>query len=180
LTRRLLHIAPLVVLAALMGCDNEETTRPDAELIVGTWLGETMNARTVVGLSVPVLDLEGSGDVARFTFEEDGDYTFLYDPADGRALDIPETDVSIPLDQTVSFSGNYTLDEADGTIFLSATDGFPLGATLEYDFDGDDALEVIIDDPETLGVLVGLATDSPEIELLASVVTGGSIRYARS
>jgi hypothetical protein len=179
-TRRFLHIASLVVFAALTGCDDDPTTRLDDELIVGTWEGETMNARTVIGLSVPVLDLEEGGDVARFTFEEDGTYAFLFDPADGRTLEIPETDVSIPLEGTVSFSGNYTLDEADGTIFLSASTNLPVGLTLEYDFDGDDALEVIADDPETLGALVGLATDSPELELLASVVTGGSIRYRRS
>jgi hypothetical protein len=177
---RLLPLALPLLAVGLSGCDDQETTRPDAELVVGTWLGETMNARTIIGLSVPVLDLEEGGDVARFTFEEDGSYTFVFDPADGRELAIPETDVSIPLDETVSFAGNYTLDEGDGTIFLSATDDLPLGLTLEYDFSGDDELEVIADDPETLGVLVGIATDSEELELLASVVTGGSITYART
>ena len=178
--RQPFHIALLAVSVALFaGCDSETTTRPDDELIVGTWLGETMNVRTVVGLSVEVLDLEAGGDVARFSFEEDGTYAFLFDPAEDRELSIPETDVSIPLDVTVSFSGNYTLSAGAGTIFLSAG-RFPAGLTLEYDFNGDDELELIADDPETLGALVGLATDSPEIELLASVVTGGSISYARS
>lgn len=175
---RILLTVLFLAVAALAGCDDQATTRPDDELIVGTWRGDAMNARTVVGISVPVLDFQ-AGDVVRFVFEEDGGYTFRFEPADGRELTIPGTDVSVPLDQDASFSGNYTLDEGDGTIFLSASDDLPVGLTLEYDFDGDDALEVIAEDAETLGALVGL-TDLEELELLATVVTGGSISYRRN
>ena len=181
MNRLRLYTALLVALVALLaGCDTATTTRPDAELIVGTWAGETLNARTAINVSVPVLDLEDSGDVARFTFREDGAYTFAFEPAEGRAISIPQTGVSIPLEGEARFAGNYTLDEAGDTIFLSASADLPVGLTLGYRFRGDDGLEVIADDPETLGLLVGLATDSPELQLLASVVTGGSIRYARN
>ena len=169
----------LVLALGLAACDSATTTRADAELIVGTWQGQDVRARTVVGISVPVLDLDMSGDVAQFTFGSDGTYSFLLDLAQGRELSIPQTSVSIPVDQTVSFSGTYTLNEAANTLFLSAGQ-FPSGLTLGYDFSGDNALTIIADDPETLALLVGLATDDETIQLLASAVTGGSIAYARS
>ena len=168
-----------VVVLGLAGCDSQTTTRSDADLIVGTWLGESVRAETVLGVSVPVLDLDQSGDMTRFTFGADGSYSFLFDLADGRTLDIPNTGVSIPVDQSVSFSGTYTLNETANTLTLSAG-SLPANVTLEYDFDGDDAFEIIAEDPETLALLVGVATDDATIQLLASVVTGGSIQYTRS
>ncbi len=188
MNRRLTHtgLAFVLGLAALglaalglAACDTAETTRADAERIVGTWEGESVSARTTVGVSLPILDLSASGDVTRFTFGADGSYAFLFDPADGRALTIPQTNVSIPLDQTVSFSGTYSLDDAAHTLTLSAG-SLPANVTLGYAFSGDDALSVLAEDPETLLLLVGAATDDATIQLLASVVTGGSIRYARS
>ncbi len=177
------HSASALALAAVAfmgvsGCDAGDDGRTDAELIVGTWDAETFNARTIIPLvgSVPVVDLESGGDEAAFIFEADGGYTFRFEPADGRTFEIEQAGIVVPLSD-VTLTGSYTLDEGSGRIALTDAD-VPGGLTLDYDLDGDD-LELIAEDPETLALLIGLASDDPIVTTLATVVTGGSIALRR-
>ncbi|HEX9950312.1 MAG TPA: hypothetical protein VGB53_00955 [Rubricoccaceae bacterium] len=175
----------LLVLGALSGCDEADTTdtRPDRERIVESWNAATANVR-VQGLpfGIPVADLTASGDVQTFTFRPNGTFSFLFDPADGRRVTISyqgQTYVSFPLDRTVSLSGDYTVDEATdqvtfSTIATATADDFRMG----YRFgtlSGAGSLELVAEDPETLARLFGLA-DADAAEL-ARVVTGGSVTY---
>ena len=174
--RRLFHntlatTALLAVALVFAACDNAEDDVPDSERIVGTWEVETVNATTGIGLSIPVLDLESGGDESSFDFDDDGTFAFTFDPADGRSLDVTGTPVSIPLDQPVSFDGTFVLDEPNAQIRLT-TDASPGGVVFGYRFRGSDDLELIADDPGALALLLGLA--APELEVLATVVTGGS------
>lgn len=164
-----------LMLVALVACDSTESDTPDAERIVGTWDADEIGVRTVIGLTVPVFDTNQDGDVARFTFGAEGTYTFLLDPADGRTIEV--AGVSIPLAGSVSLNGTYTLTESDRRILLT-TERVPGGLTLQYRFQGNDELELIAEDPETLAFLLGLADE--DVALLATVITGGSIQLRRS
>lgn len=181
---RLLHIAllPLLAVALLTGCDSNDDETPDAERIVGTWQAERINATTRVGLSVPVYEM-GSDDRAELRLSGDGDegplFFFDFEPADGRTLSVPGTDVEIPL-YPVRLAGSYQLNEENRTIRLRtdslfSTSTYEVDATLGYRLSGNGSLELIAESPETLALIVGLGTDDATIEALASVVTGGSL-----
>ncbi len=134
-----------------------------------------------VPFGIPVADLASAGDEQTFAFSDNGTFTFVFDPAEGRRVTISyqgETYVSFPLDQTVRLSGDFTVDEGTkqimfSTIATATADDFRLG----YRFSGQ-TLELSAQDPETLARLFGLA--SGDASELARVVTGGSVTYRKA
>ena len=111
--QRILILSILLVFAcSLAACDTSTTTtRPDSERIVGSWEGTDLNARIIGGLSVSIPGTDPSA--ASVTFGSGDAFSFLFDPADGSMLGIPQTTVSVPLPDQVSITGAYTLDESE-------------------------------------------------------------------
>jgi hypothetical protein len=185
-----LALAALAVLA-LPACGlvgGTDDPRPHAELVVGAWDATTASVLVDVGptnVSVPVSDLAASGDEQRFTFDDDGTFSFVFDPADDRTIRVdPEGttfDFELPLpDGPVTLSGTYELDEVANEIHFSTiagqtADDFHLG----YSFSGSSSsrLNLEAEDPETLGRLFGLA--GSDYEVFAQYVVGGSLTYGR-
>ncbi len=174
--QRILILSILLVFAcSLAACDTSTTTtRPDSERIVGSWEGTDLNARIIGGLSVSIPGTDPSA--ASVTFGSGAAFSFLFDPADGSMLGIPQTTVSVPLPDQVSITGTYTLDESEETISV-ARPGIPAALELGYNFRGDDDLELIAETPDAFADLLGLASE--DAALIATVVTGGSIRFDR-
>jgi hypothetical protein len=184
-----------VLLTALLalgtsGCDQiddlNNDDRTDMERLVGegAWTAASANVRVDgIPVGIPVANLAAEGDEQTFTFRENGSFTFVFSPADGRRVTISyqgTTYADFPLNQTVTLSGTYTVDEdADeitfSTVASQTADDFEMG----YSFAGFTGanLELIAEDPETLARLFGLAdADAAQI---ADVVTGGSITYTQ-
>lgn len=173
--RIILILTLFVFVSGLAACDSSTTTtRPDSERIVGSWEGTDLNARIIGGLSVSIPGTDPSA--ASVTFGSGNDFSFLFDPADGSMLGIPQTSVSVPLPDQVSITGTYTLDESEETVSV-ARPGIPAALDLGYNFRGDDDLELIAETPDAFADLLGLA--SADAALIATVVTGGSIRFNR-
>lgn len=171
------HILGLIVFAFIFvgGCDSTTTTRADVELIIGSWLGTDIRAELIGPLpSVSIPGVDAS--VASATFGSSNAFSFLFDPEDNAELSIPQTSVSIPLPDQVMLSGTFALNETAKTIALTR-EGIPGALQLEYRFRGDDDLEITANTPEGFAALLGLA--SADAELLATVITGGSIRFDR-
>ena len=173
---RILILSILLVFAcSLSACDTATTSgQTDAERIVGSWEGTDLNARIIGGLSVSIPGTDPSA--ASVTFGSGDAFSFLFDPADGSMLGIPQTTVSVPLPDQVSITGTYTLDESEETISV-ARPGIPAALELGYNFRGDDDLELIAETPDAFADLLGLASE--DAALIATVVTGGSIRFDR-
>ena len=174
--QRIILIVTLFGFASgLAACDSSATTtRPDSERIVGSWMGTDLNARIIGGISLSIPGVDPS--VASVTFGAGNAFSFLFDPADGSMLGIPQTSVSVPLPDQVSIAGTYTLDESAETISV-ARPGIPAALELGYNFRGDDDLELIAETPDAFADLLGLA--SADAALIATVITGGSIRFDR-
>lgn len=174
----MLRLSFLLSLAlVLVACDSEETTLPDTDLFVGVWTGTSLNVRTeVLGLpvTVPVYDVDDNGGTLTATFTESGSFTFNLDVEDGSTFDI--SGIEFPLtDFTVS--GTYTVDEGSEqvTLTLLSTDQGDLAGDGDYDFNGDNRLELSIEDPELVTELVGLA----DVSLPDGTIRGGSISLQR-
>jgi len=164
-----------VVASGLAACDSgTSTSRPDSDRILGSWRGTDLNARIIGGLSLSIPGVDPS--VASATFGTGSAFSFLFDPADGSMLGIPQTSVSVPLPDQVSISGTYTLNDSAETISV-ARPGIPAALVLGYNFRGDDDLELIAETPDAFADLLGLA--SADAALIATVITGGSIRFNR-
>ena len=174
--------ALLLLLAPLCGCSETDPAVPAREQLVGSWDATTANVRVQsVPFGIPVADLAAAGDEQTFAFRDNGTFTFVFAPADGRRATISyqgTTYVSVPLDQTVSLAGDYTVDEETeqitfSTIATATADDFRLG----YRFSGS-TLELSAEDPQTLARLFGLA--SSDAADFARVVAGGSVTYSRA
>jgi len=183
MTRPVLVLAALVALG-LSGCDQiTGSDESDQERIAGAWTATLVNVRVQgVPVGIPVSDLTSPDEENRIAFRTDGTFTFVYNPADGRRLRLAyqgTTYVDVPLDQTVTLSGMYTVDEdADeirfSTLANQTADDFSLG----YGFGlGGTDLELDAEDPGTLALLFGLAGD--DAAQFSGVVAGGSITYSR-
>ncbi len=166
----------LIAIASVFmgGCDSATTTMSDSALIVGSWQGTDLNAKIIGGLSVSIPSVDPS--VASVTFGSGGSFSLLFDPADGSTLGIPNTSISVPLPNQVSITGTYTISESAKTISV-ARPGIPAALELGYQFRGDNDLELIANSPDAFAELLGLA--SADAAVVATVVTGGSIRFDR-
>jgi hypothetical protein len=184
-------LAALAVVA-LPACDQLDSsgdgdTRPDSERIVGSWDATTANLIVDVGptnVSVPVGNLAAADDQQRWVFDEDGTFTFVFDPDDDRTITISyqgTTYVDVPLpDGPVQLSGTYTLDTAADEVTFSTVAGQTADDfSLAYSFSGSTSarLDLEAEDPETLARLFGLAGD--DYAAFAEYVVGGSITYGR-
>lgn len=181
------RLAALILVVALAGCDEADTTddsRTDQERLVGAWTAVSASVN-VQGLpfGIPVADLTRTGDVQTVTFRSDGSYALLFDPADGRTVTISyggRDYVTFPLNQTVNLTGAYTVEEATDTVVLlpitgqAGTDlrlGYSFGAV-----NSSDSIVLTARDSGTLARLIGIA--SADAARVAQFVTGGSITYA--
>ncbi len=173
---RILILSTLLALASgLAACDSgTPSSLSDAERIVGSWQGTDLNARIIGGFSVSIPGTDPS--VASVTFASGNAFSFLFDPADGSMLGIPQTTISVPLPDQVSITGTYTLDELEEAVSV-VRPSIPAALDLGYKFRGDDDLELIAETPDAFAELLGLA--SADAALIATVVTGGSIRFDR-
>ena len=173
----------------LTACDARDVdsdTRSDTERLIGSWSAATADVRVQgLPLGIPVADLAAQGDEQTIALQSDGTFRFRFDPADGRRVTIAYQGreyVSFPLDQTVALSGTYTVDESAETIRFSTVagqtaDDFSTG----YAFgsvSGRDSFALVVNDPETLGRLFGIAR--PDLARVASVVSGGQITYTQA
>lgn len=174
--RQLSH--SLLIAAFALGvaaCDSATTTRADAELIIGSWIGSSLTVDLIGPLpSVAIPGVDPS--VASVMFGSDSAFSLAFDPEDDATLGIPNTSVNIPLPDHVTLTGTYSLNETAKTISL-ARQGIPAALLLDYTFRGDNDLELIADTPEGFAELLGLA--SSDAATLASVIDGGSIRFDR-
>lgn len=185
MTRATLLLSSLLALGA-SGCDeiNDLTDdRTDSERLVGegAWTASSANVRVDgIPVGIPVANLAAQGDEQTFTFRENGTFTFVFNPADGRRVTIAyqgTTYADFPLNQTVTLSGTYTVDEdADEITFSTIASQTADDFEMSYDLTGDN-LELVAEDPETLARLFGLA--DADAARIAEVVTGGSITYTQ-
>ena len=173
MTARAAALLSAVALAVLAGCSATDD-RPDSERIVGTRVGTTVNTR-VLGVSVPVLDLANREPESTVTFTSGGGFDLDLSLPDSLAVGPSGNQVMVDLPASVSIAGTYTLDTAARTVTVTRTDR-PGTLTLGYAFRGTDGLELIANDDGTFAALVGVAA-GPQYEALASVITGGSIRF---
>ncbi len=169
-------LSTFVVTSVLaVGCDSSTTTRADAELIIGSWIGSSLNVDLLGPLpSVAIPNVDPS--VASVAFGPGSAFSLAFDPEDNATLGIPNTGVNVPLPDQVTLMGTFTLNEAAKTISL-ARSGIPAALLLDYEFRGDNDLELIANTPEEFADLLGLA--SSDAAALASVIDGGSIRFDR-
>ena len=174
---RLLLVAVCALAASACDSEDPEVRAPDAELILGTWTGSSVNARVItplgdVSLPIPGVDASAFG----ASFQGTG-VQFAFDPDDDAVLSIPQTEFSIPLPDEASFGGTYSLDEAAEQLVLSRDeiDGGEL--RLGYELRSASDLELIAEDAEAFAELFGLI--GGDAEALAGVVSGGSIRYRK-
>ncbi|MEL7363769.1 MAG: hypothetical protein AAFN13_16960 [Bacteroidota bacterium] len=174
----MLRLSFLLLFAlVLVACDSEETTMPDADLIVGAWTGTSLNVLTeVLGLpiTVPVYDVNENGGTLTATFTEGGSFTFDLDVEDGSTFEI--SGVALPL-ADFRVTGTYTVNESSEqvTLTLVSTDQGDLSGNGDYDFNGDNRLELSIEDPDLVTELVGLA----DVSLPDGTIRGGSISLQR-
>lgn len=172
-----IHILGLVVIGSVLvaGCDSSTTTRADAELIIGSWIGTSLNVDLIGPLpSVAIPDVDPS--VASVSFGTGNAFSLVFDPEDDAVLGIPNTSVDIQLPDLVTLTGTFTLNEPAKTISL-ARQGIPAALVLEYRFRNDNDLELIAETPEAFAELLGLA--SKDAATLSTVIDGGSIRFER-
>ena len=177
MTRALNLLLAAALALAVSACDETDPDRaPDAELIVGTWTGTSVNARITAlgGIPVPIPTVDASAFGA--SFQASG-VQFSFDPEDDATLSIPQTDFSIPLPDEISFGGTYSLAEDSGQLVLSRpeVDGGEL--RLGYELRSATDLELIAEDAEAFAELFGLI--GGDAEALAGIVSGGSIRYRK-
>lgn len=174
---RALNVLLVAVLAlAVSACDESDPDRAsDAELIVGTWTGTSVNARLTAlgGVAVPVPGVDASAFGASF---QTSAVTLSFDPDDDARLEIPQTEFSIPLPDNISIGGTYTLDDSAGTLRLSRPETIE-DLVLGYDLRSETDLEIIAEDAEAFAELFGLI--GGDAAALAGVVSGGSIRYRK-
>ena len=182
------RLAALILVVALAGCDEADTTddsRTDQERLVGAWTAVSASVN-VQGLpfGIPVADLTRTGDVQTVTFRSDGSYALLFDPADGRTVTISyggRDYVTFPLNQTVNLTGAYTVEEATDTVVLLPINAAQTEADIRlgYSFgavNSSDSIVLTARDSGTLARLIGIA--SADAARVAQFVTGGSITYA--
>ena len=176
----MLRLSFLLMFAlVLVACDSEETTMSDTDLFVGAWTGTSLNVETrVLGVpvTVPVYDVDDNGGTLTATFTESGSFTFDLDVEDGSTFEVGG--VVLPLaDFTVS--GTYAINESTGQItltLLSTTQG-NIGGDGDYAFNGDNRLELSVEDPDLVEALIGLADfDNP---LPDGTIRGASISLQR-
>lgn len=172
----------LLIGVSLTACDETDPAdmRSDNERLVGTWDASAANVRVRGGLRVPVADLAQADDEQTFTFGAGNRFTFVFDPQDGRTVSISALGqtFTVPVDQTVRFSGTYVIDTPAQTIrFVPMTFDTDESFQLGYRFNSG-TLELSAEDPETLGKLFGLA--DADLSQLSTVVTGGSITYQKA
>ena len=180
--QRITPILLLLVLGlatAFVGCDSAQDDRTDDERIVGSWTASqaSVDVSTLLGtVGVPVLNANSEGSVT-IDFDADGTFSFrVVGPisADffGQTVDILEDGV----DETTS--GTYSIQSGDQIRF--GVDGtFDSAANVDYDFSGDDAFDLSVENTEegraTLAFLLG---DRVPQEVL-DAVRGGSITFRR-
>ena len=173
--RRLSHTVMILAIAlGFAACDTaEELSQTDAELIVGSWLATDAGVRTIFpGVTVSVFDALGAGDEIAMEFQANGQFAFAFDVDDSASItvqgigEIPLTDVNL--------TGTYTVDDANNRLGLTLA-GVPSAALVEYDFNGENAFDLIVEDPELVALLFGIA----DADLLATVVTGAELTFSR-
>ena len=177
----------LLLLAALslgvMACDESDPDDPtltDAQRIVGTWDASSASVQVrSVPVPVRVADLASADDVQAFTFGDDGQFSFRFEPQAGRSLglDVAGQRVSFPLSR-VSIAGTYTLNEQTDQITFSTIEGrteddFRLG----YSLDGT-ALDLTANNSSTIVRLFGIADETAG--QVAGVVDGGTFTYQKA
>jgi len=127
-----------VLVCAAIGCsDDDEDTGPAPEQLTGIW-----NATKVEYVSVPpasTVELIGLGGSATLTLDDDGTFEFVVTPS----AEAPETtegtwdidgDMMSFTPQGMPFSWQFDVTLADDSLELN-------GASVEYDFNGDDTPE---------------------------------------
>ncbi|NNF56696.1 MAG: hypothetical protein HKN04_00505 [Rhodothermaceae bacterium] len=172
--RRLSHLVLILTAAlGLAACDSaEELSQTDAELIVGFWLATDAGVRTIVpGVTVSVFDALGAGDEIAMEFEANGQFAFAFDVDDDASITV--SSIEIPL-ADVNLTGTYTVDDAANRLALTPA-GTSAAALVEYDFNGENAFDLIVEDPELVALLFGIA----DADLLATVVTGAELTFSR-
>lgn len=153
-----------------VGCDSNED---DAEnLIVGTWEALEASVNTIVpGVDVTVLDASNADQVT-MTFGSDGRYTLTVE--DDLVIDVQGQTLAIP---GGSQGGTYALLDDDRIRFTS--DDVAGSSELDYDFRGDNQLDLIIDNSDEgraiIALLLNLEADNP----LLDAVAGGTLSLSR-
>ena len=171
MTRRL----PLLLAFALgLAACSTTDSRSDEERIAGVRPAETINARLLGGISVPVQTLEETEPASQVSFGAGSAFAMRLVLPDSLGIDSNGIDVTIPLPDQVSLTGTYRLDTETQRVILTRA-GISQTVTLRYAFRGSDGLELIAEGEEAITALLGLA--GPDAQRLAGVVQGMSVRF---
>lgn len=178
------RITPILLLlvlglaTAFVGCDSTDE-RADDERIVGSWTASqaSVDVNTPLGtVPVPVLNANSEGSV---TIDFDADGTFTFRVVGPITADFFGEQIAILEDGVDEMtSGTYSV-QSDGQIRFGVDGAFDSAANVDYDFSGDDAFDLSVENTEegraTLAFLLG---DSVPQEVL-DAVRGGSITFRR-
>lgn len=107
----------------LAGCSDSstDTSDPDGDSITGTWQLSSLVFSMGGGIELDVTDMDTCLLETTLTFEEDGDFHYMYSSADGEEC------------STVSDTGTWVHES--GTTYRIVADGLPIGqGTQEISF----------------------------------------------
>lgn len=99
----------------LAGCSDSstDTSDPDGDSITGTWQLSSLVFSMGGGIELDVTDMDSCLLETTLTFEEDGDFHYMYSSADGEEC------------STVSDTGTWVHES--GTTYRIVADGLPIG-----------------------------------------------------